>query len=634
MNINKTISIIVICLFGFFDLFGQGQNFETLTIEQCLKLANEKQQEENVRDASYFLNAAAEKLWEIKDYQKAIEHYNQSIKLNETVSNWNGIAGIHCNLGLIYFDMGEYENSYQYLRKAYQYRKDQNEKLSVINQLINISVTLNKIGRYDESIKALEEGLSISRDLNNYEEMRSCFGMLSETYTLAGNTEKAAEYFHMYKTVHDAISNESEKRHRIEMSEATMKVQLAEMERELAEARRRYADYELAEISKELEELDSEKRALLESKTKAELMIENLQANEKIAEMEKREIEEHLKTERLKARNLIIGLCVTGLIVIIIGLFWWQKQRDNRKLENQNALINRQKADLEAAFSEIRQKNQDLTTTNEKLVQTQKELAEYQEKLEERVVARTSRLMKLLNQVRESDRLKSAFFSNMSHEIRTPLNAILSFSQMINNHNISEKRRTVISNLVRSNSEQLIKMFEDIVSLAEIDSGIISIQRHRYNIHNILKNTYNAALDMVQSDEKDKLEIILHNELPATIGDVLVDGNKISRILIHLVDNAIKNTDSGYVIIGCQAISEENILRFWVEDTGTGIDEKDRESVFTRFWKHGDVITDKFRGLGIGLSLCKELLDILNGKISMTSEVGLGSTFSFTVNYY
>jgi len=457
--------------------------------------------------------------------------------------------------------------------------------------------------------------------------------MLSETYTLAGNTEKAAEYFHMYKTVHDAISNESEKQHRIEMSEATMKVQLAEMEKELAEARRRYADYELAEISKELEELDSEKRALLESKTKAELMIENLQANEKIVEMEKREIEERFRTERLKARNLIIGLCATGLVVIIIGLFWLQKKKDNRKLEDQNALINQQKADLEIAFSEIRQKNQDLTTTNEKLVQTQKELAEYQGKLEERVIARTSRLIKLLDQVRESDRLKSAFFSNMSHEIRTPLNAILSFSQMIYNPNVSEEKRMVMSNLVKSNSEQLIKMFEDIVSLSEIDSGIISIQPHRYNIHDILKYSLTVAVETARSVGKEKLEIILNDELPETMEEVLIDGKMISRILIHLIDNAIKNTDRGYVMFGCETVSEEKALRFWVEDTGTGIYEKDRESIYKRFWKQGDVITQKFRGLGIGLSLCKELIEIMNGKISLTTEVGRGSTFSFTVNY-
>ena len=597
--------IFVMFLFRFCDLYGQIQNVESLTIEQYLKLADEKQQEENVRDASLFLNAAAEKSWEAKDYQNAIEYYNRSIKLNETVSNFNGIAGINCNLGLIYFDIGEYENSYEFLKKSYQYRKEKNEKFAIISQLINISVTLNKMKRYDESIAALEEGVSVARDLNDYEQMRSCYGMLSETYTKAGNTEMAAEYFHMYKTVHDALSKESEKRHETELSEATVRAQLAEMKRELAEARERYADYELSEMSKAYEGLDSTNRALLEGKTKAELIIDILQANKKNAELEKKKIEERFKAERLKARNLIVGLCATVLIVVIIGFLLWQKKKDNQKLEKQNAFI----------------------------MQAQKELDEYQEKLEESVAARTSALMKLLDQSRESDRLKSSFFSNMSHEIRTPLNAILGFSQMLYNPNVSDEKRAMMSYLVKSNSEQLLKMIEDIVTLSEIDSGIIMIQPRKYDIRKMLQEAFAAAIETAKSIGNDQLEIILDDRLTETMEEVLVDGKKISRILMHLIDNAIKNTNSGYVMFGCEDLPEEKMLRFWVEDTGTGIEEKDFENIYKRFWKHGEVLTQKFRGLGIGLSFCKELLEIMEGKISLTTEVGQGSTFSFTVKY-
>ena len=345
MNRKKIISIFAILLFGFFNLYGQVP-IEELTIEQCLKLANEKHQGGNVRDASYYLNVAAEKSWEAKDYLNAIEYYNQSIKLNETLSNWNGIAGINCNLGLIYFDMGEYDNSYEYLKKTYNYRKEHDEKIAIISGLINISVTLNKMERYDESIKALEEAVSVARDLNDFEHMRSCFGILSETYTLAGNSEKAAFYFDRYKTVHDAISVESEKRHKTELSEATMRVQLAEMERELAETRRRYADYELAEISKELEGLDSEKRALLESKTKAELMIENLQNKEIITELEKRKMEDRLKIEQAKTRTLIVGLLATLVGIIIVVYFFWQKKKDNLKLAQQRDQIDEQRKEI------------------------------------------------------------------------------------------------------------------------------------------------------------------------------------------------------------------------------------------------------------------------------------------------
>ena len=597
--------IIALFLFGFIDLYGQFPNIETLTIEQLLKLADEKQQEGYARDASYFLNTAAEKSWEAKDYRKAVDYYNRSVKLNETLSNFNGIAGIHCNLGLIYYEMDEYEKSYEYLRKSYLYRKEHNEKYAVINQLINMSVTLNKMERYEESVRLLQEGVSVATDLNDYEQMRSCFGMISETYTKAGNPEKAAHYFDLYKTIHDNILAESEKRHKSELTEATLKAQLAEKERELAETRKRFADHELMEISKELDGLDSTNRALVDSKTKAELLIEILQYKEKTAEMEKREIEDRLKIEQAKTRMLNVKLLTTLVVVIVIAYSLWHKRKDNRKLEKQNALF----------------------------MQAQKELDEYQEKLEESVAARTSALMKLLDQVRESDRLKSAFFSNMSHEIRTPLNAIIGFSQIIFNPDISEEEKKTIPYFVKTNAEQLINMFEDIITLSEIDSGIITVHPSKNNIHEILNDTLTVAVETAKSVGKDKLQIILNDERPKPMKKVLIDGIKIKRILTHLIDNAIKNTDNGYVRFGCEALSKEKMLRFWVEDTGTGIEEKDVESIYTRFWKQGDALTQKFRGLGIGLSLCKELLEIMNGKLSLTTGVGQGSTFSFTVNY-
>jgi len=102
---------------------------------------------------------------------------------------------------------------------------------------------------------------------------------------------------------------------------------------------------------------------------------------------------------------------------------------------------------------------------------------------------------------------------------------------------------------------------------------------------------------------------------------------------MHLMDNAIKNTDNGFIVLGCEVLPKEKTISFWVEDTGIGIEEEYLESVFKRFWKKGEASTQKCRGLGIGLSLCKELLELMDSKLILTSKVGTGSKFSFTVNY-
>ena len=327
-------------------LHGQAPGAETRTIEQYLKLAEERIRDGRPRDASNYFNLAAEKAWDAKDYRKAVEYYKRSIEQNEIVSNWSGIAGIHTNLGLLYFDLGEYESSYQFLRKSYVYRKEHNERFSVVNGLINISVTLNRMERYDESIKALEEGASVAFETNDLEQLRTCYGSLSETHTLAGNTKKAAEYFDMYKAVHDAISGESERRHRTELSEATMRAQLAEMERELAESRRRYADYELAEKSRALAGLDSANRTLLESKSRSELYIKILEDKEKIAELEKREVEDRLIIEQVRTRSLIMVALTAIAVIFIVLYFLWQKKNDNMKLTQQRDQIDEQRTEI------------------------------------------------------------------------------------------------------------------------------------------------------------------------------------------------------------------------------------------------------------------------------------------------
>lgn len=628
--------ILLIALAGLLpvSLYAQEQSVASLTIERCLELSKEKEQAGDIREATRFLNLAAEKSWDVKDYDKAIEYYNKSIELNKIIANDNGIAGINSNLGLIYFDKGEYETSYDHFVKTYTYRKSKGEKVAAISALINISVVLNKVERYNESIKALEEAAAMSREINDLEQMRSCYGMLSETYTKAGNTEKAADYFHLYKTVHEALLKENEQRFKTELSEATVRAQLAETERQLAETKKHYADLELLEKEKALEGLDSANRELLQNKTKAELMIDNLRINEEMSELQKKEIEAQLQNEQMKTQMLVVVLCVSFIVVIVIGFFFWQKRQTTRKLAQQNQLINRQKSELESAVSEISQKNEDLVAINDQLNRTQKALDDYQEQLEHIVVARTSKLRKALEQVRESDRFKAAFFANMSHEIRTPLNAILGFIRFIDDPQLAEEERKKMYGIIHVNANQLLRMVDDIVTLSKIDSGLISVQQEDCNISQLLDEVMAEARNIMEHANKEKLELIEEDYLSGTMPHVCIDGKKVSQILLHLIENAIKFTPYGYIRFGCEADQQEKILRFRVEDTGIGIDPKQSGLIFKRFWKQGDdAYTQEYRGLGIGLALCEELVTLMGGKISVESETDKGSVFRFSVGY-
>ena len=359
--------IFVACWFGVCNLYGQGQNPSASTVEQYLKLAEEKRQAGDVRGATDYLNKAASKCWDEKDYPKAIQYYNQSIELNKIISNGNAIAGINCNLGTIYSDMNEYEKSYEHFKLAYTYRKEKNEHLSVISSLINMSLSLNKMERFNESIKILEEALEIAKSINDYKQIHSCYGNLAETYGRAGNTKRAREYFNMYQIVHESLISDSQK----QLNEADLKALLAEKEEELAEKERELAEREklfaereklfaeregdlddiirrnvssgvssgLAEMSKKFLEVDTERRLALDSLSRAGLVYEILKNDYEISKLQ-------IQQEKTKSRILFGGLFLTVFVVFIIGFFLQQKKKDNRSLALQRDQIASQRKEI------------------------------------------------------------------------------------------------------------------------------------------------------------------------------------------------------------------------------------------------------------------------------------------------
>ncbi len=343
-------------------------SIDKMSIEQCLTLATEKEKAGDVREATRYLNEVANRHWEAKEYDQAIKYYTRSIEMNRLIDNENGIAGIQSNLGLIYFDKGEYEKSVSCFRETYKYRHAHNEKEATTSALINMSVVLNKMKCYDETIKILDEAATIAREMNDLMQMRSCYGMLSETYTKAGNTAKAADYFYLYKTVHEAIQDESQKRYQEEIEQATVKAELAEARQQYTDLELLYKQRELYEKDRVLENLDSTNRVLLLNKTKAELIIENLKINEENAELMRKKAEMQLKNAQLRTDFLYVGLGVVLIFVGIISFYYIQKRKINRRLEYQNAEIKahrnkilEQNTALENAYKEISQKNEDIT---------------------------------------------------------------------------------------------------------------------------------------------------------------------------------------------------------------------------------------------------------------------------------
>lgn len=229
-------------------------------------------------------------------------------------------------------------------------------------------------------------------------------------------------------------------------------------------------------------------------------------------------------------------------------------------------------------------------------------------------------LIEARKKAEESDRLKMAFLANMSHEIRTPLNAIVGFSELLAAANTEEEKQKYLE-ILHTNSELLLQLVNDILDLSKIEAGTLEFVYSDVDI-NLLLNDLEQLFRM-KIGSNSPVRIITEPGLPSCM--VHTDRNRIAQVVSNFVSNAIKFTTEGSIRIGYQ--SSENGLRFYVSDTGSGISADKLEGVFDRFVR---LQSDK-NGNGLGLSICKTIVNKLGGEIGAESEVGKGSTFWFTL---
>jgi PAS domain S-box-containing protein len=239
----------------------------------------------------------------------------------------------------------------------------------------------------------------------------------------------------------------------------------------------------------------------------------------------------------------------------------------------------------------------------------------------------------------ESDRLKSAFLANMSHEIRTPLNAIVGFSTLLAQNANSEENEK-FAELVRINSDTLLRLIDEILDLSKIEANQITIRNEKCNINQLLKELFSASKIFLEKENKTGIEISL--KIPDTAPDsyILTDHVRLRQVLTNILENAIKYTeDGGQIGFGYTVVKDESdpdgkkALKFYVKDTGIGIPGDKIEHIFERFYKIEGSRNKLYRGSGIGLTITKNLVELLGGRIWVESEPGTGSEFYFTLPF-
>jgi signal transduction histidine kinase len=229
-------------------------------------------------------------------------------------------------------------------------------------------------------------------------------------------------------------------------------------------------------------------------------------------------------------------------------------------------------------------------------------------------------------QLSEASQHKSQFLANMSHELRTPLNAILGYTELMADGAYGEPSEKMMGILKRleSNGKHLLGLINDVLDLSKIEAGQLILELSDYSVQDIAQ-TVRSTLEPLATDKKLGFKVEVAAELPAGRGD----GRRLTQVLINLVGNAIKFTDAGEVVI--KAAATDGSFHLSVRDTGPGISAADQTRLFQEFQQADNAITKKKGGTGLGLAISKRIIEMHGGKIWVDSQVGQGSTFSFTL---
>jgi signal transduction histidine kinase/CheY-like chemotaxis protein/ligand-binding sensor domain-containing protein len=253
------------------------------------------------------------------------------------------------------------------------------------------------------------------------------------------------------------------------------------------------------------------------------------------------------------------------------------------------------------------------------------ELARYRKQLEEIVEHRTKELVQQKERAESADKTKSAFLATMSHEIRTPMNGIIGLTQILLRDDPREDQQENL-NLLKFSGQHLLAIIDDILDISKMEAGKLMLESIDFNLNELIGNLIKML--KIKAQEKGiKIEYRYDHTLPAFVkGDPI----RIGQIINNLVGNSIKFTERGFVEVSVKP-APSNGFHFSITDTGIGIETRRINDIFGSFTQANSETTRKYGGTGLGLTIAKKLVNMMEGEIAVESKIGLGSVFSFTL---
>jgi signal transduction histidine kinase/CheY-like chemotaxis protein len=298
------------------------------------------------------------------------------------------------------------------------------------------------------------------------------------------------------------------------------------------------------------------------------------------------------------------------------------------KLEQQRIIVENEQS--KRHLGALKQQHIELVENNhQQYVLIREKEKEYADKLEKEISLRTAELRKTNEDLIEASRLKSEFLANMSHELRTPMNAIIGFSELLSETELNLEQDDY-AKTIRESGAGLLSLINDILDFSKIEANKLDLEENPFMLFDIVNNV-KAMFEKPAKKKGIKIVCRLDEKLPR---EFIGDANRIKQIIVNLVGNSMKFTETGEIVIkvdsqGLQG--DRSAVKFSICDTGIGIAQERQNAIFDDFVQEDGTTTRKFGGTGLGLSISSKLVKLMGGDISLESEVGKGSEFSFVL---